>query len=396
MTLSATLKTNIVADKSQFSKTMTSATSEAKSFSTKTSAAFAGVGKAFVAGLAGFSFAEALRNASEQIDDIVASASKLDIGVQQFQALSYAATRSDVEIGTLESGLKKLRQTIASAESGNKKAADSFAAIGLKASDLAKMDLGAAYTQVADAIDKLKTSTEQAGAATNIFGKQGQEQLNLLRNNVGGLVSEFASLNVGLSDEDIQKFNALDEATDKLSATLRGKLQQALVALSPAITGFANGVVGALGKLGDLQDKFSMFINDYLNASKPDAATGKYNPGFIQQYVTDPFSQNVSDSVDYLTGSGYKGAGTYSRSKTPLASGWGQDSVLSGAMTGNRQATNNAILSAADSQTTHVVVTVNADKNGLISAFATSSTAKVIIDNAIRSATATEAQATGF
>lgn len=331
-----------------------------------------------------------LRKVSEEIDNIVASANKLDVGVKQFQGLEYAAKRSDVEIDTLETGLKKLRQTIFQAENGNKKAAQSFKDLGLNASELSKLDLATAYIKVSDAINKLNNSTKQAGSATLIFGKNGQEQLNLIRNNVVGLVKEYEKLGGGLSEEDVKRFNELDEATDKLATTIKINLQKALIALSPAITGFSNGVIDAIKKLGELNDQFSTFVNDYLQSSSPQTSKN-YNPSFFQEYVVDPLSKNIGDSLDFL-GSGYKNNPNIKSSAKLISGSPNSNLITSGANGGARQGITNGVLNNAQ-QKVEVTVLPSPLFNVEVAA---SSAISAAIRKGIVSVTSEEASQTGL
>ena len=233
--MSSELITYVRADITKFTQGISSATKQAESFSVgavksldKLKLAFAGLGAAALVG--------GLKQAFDGLDDLGAVANKLDITTQSLQGLQYAAKRSDVEFGTLENGLQRLRKRIGEAVNGNKSAADSFRKLGLDAKALASVGIDAAYLDVADAISKVTSSTEQASAATDVFGKAGQEQLNAIRNNIRGLVSEAGKLGFILSDDDIKKFDKLDEAVDKLAFSLKTELYKTLLDLGPALT----------------------------------------------------------------------------------------------------------------------------------------------------------------
>lgn len=237
MTLTSELKTTITADTSGFTKGITKAKQEAAAFSSQVTKGFAGVAKSFAGVFAAGAVINGIKSTSNEIDNLIASANKLNVSVQGFQFLEYAAKRSDVEIGTLEQGLGKLRLSLTDVSK-----ADTFAKLGLDAGKLSGMDLDKAYISVAEAIGAIKSPAEQARAAVELFGKSGQSQLNLIRNNVGDLQKEFEGLHIKLSDEDVKSFDKFDKITDQVGVKLKFAFMQATIAMIPFINTAVEGL----------------------------------------------------------------------------------------------------------------------------------------------------------
>jgi hypothetical protein len=184
------------------------------------------------------------------IDDLATAANKLDIDVATFQELSYAAQQSDVSISTLESGLKRLRTSVASAQGGNKKFIESFAAIGISVQDLNK-PIDELYKTISKSMQG-KSSQEQVGIVNALFGgRAGQEQLLLLRSDMTELAQRFKEVGQSLSSTDISTFAELDTAVNDASTAVKTSLMQAFVAVAPAITVVADLITHTLKQLRD-------------------------------------------------------------------------------------------------------------------------------------------------
>lgn len=249
MTLNSELKTHITADTSSFTKGIAKAKQEAASFSSQMKNSFGGVAKSFAGIFAVTAVASGLKNATEQIDTLVTSARKLNIGVENFQALQYAAKRTDVEMGTLEGGLGKLRLALTDVNKEN-----AFKKLGLDANALRTISLDEAFISVADAIAKIKDPAEQARSAVELLGKSGQSALGLIRGDAKGLVAEFKTLYKGLSEDDVKVFDGLDEQLDKLGTSFKTFAQQAVIALAPfggVVIENLERLLGVLGKVAE-------------------------------------------------------------------------------------------------------------------------------------------------
>ncbi len=243
----------------------------------KTSAAIKGLGIAFaVAFGAGALATGGLKTVYEDIDRTIASATKLDIAVDKFQALSFAAKQSDVEISTLENGIKKLRSTIATALQTGK---DPFRQLGLSAKELSKLDAGDALVKIAATVNKIKSTTGQVGSVNDIFGiKQGQELLNFFRGDLEKFVQYYKTNVGGLSKTDVINFGKADEEINNLSALIKNDLQQSIISLGPAIAGVSRGFSLMAREAGSFLAELSRGISEGATAARDLLKGGPYNP----------------------------------------------------------------------------------------------------------------------
>lgn len=257
-----------------------------------------GMSKYVAGGIVGgvLAIAAAFAKAYHSIDKMDAAAKKLNISLGEEQYLNFASAMTDVDMDKITSGMSRLRQQIAAAEGGNKKAGDSFKNLGLNVKDLSKIDISQAYDKVGQAIKDLNNSTQQSGAAKSIFGKMGDEQLNLLRN-TDDLRKKFAEMNNTLNETDKEAFNQLDDSVQLLSQQVKNDLLKGFAALAPAITLFSDALLIALRRTGELVQDIKGFVTFLVESKKYTTETD--DRGYLER-SRDFISMSAGDSYDIL------------------------------------------------------------------------------------------------
>jgi len=261
--LSSQLITYVQADIKNFTKNIDTAQKQASSFGSSVSKSFSNIGAA----LAGAGLLSGFKKIYDEIDDIGAISSRLDVTTQSLQKLQYIAAQTDTEFSAIEGGLEKLRKRLGEATSGSEEATKAFSSLGLDAQALAAGDLGDAYFQVGDAIKGVSGSTNQAKRAIDVFGKSGQSQLNALRSNMRGLAKEATDIGYVLSDADFASFNELDQQVNRLAFSIKADLYQAFVGLGPIIQNSVKVGTASLSTLEKVTSKVSLGISDGFSAA---------------------------------------------------------------------------------------------------------------------------------
>lgn len=177
------------------------------------------------------------------------------------QRLGYAADQSGVSIETLTGGVKKL--TIAIGKGDEKP----FAELGLSLKELKTLSPDQQFMKVAEAIGKLPTAADRAAASVKIFGKAGIEMTGLFAgglNDVNRLMEEATALNIGLSEEELGRISAADDAIQKMKAAFGALLDKVTVGLAPTFQGIADYITAwippiteAIGKFNEMEGKFT-------------------------------------------------------------------------------------------------------------------------------------------
>lgn len=266
------LVTKIKADEGDFVRGMTKALSSANNFSSGASKSIATVGKsvaamaAIVSTVAVAAFGTLLNTVLDTagaIDDLNDAAKKLSIDVGGLQKLNYAAKLSGSSAEQLEKSLARLIKTAAAAGRGQDSAVAALKLLGLTFKDLKDLNPEQQFLLVSDQIKKLNDPLKQADAAIQIFGRQGQDILQLMRGDVRGLGQEFEKMGGVITNQQADMVANFKDSQDKLSAMWDTFKVQLTVAVVPALQLVADWVtknVEAMGGMGPAAKTAASFI----------------------------------------------------------------------------------------------------------------------------------------
>lgn len=309
MALISELKTIVTADATQFTRSMDAAAAKSKSFGTITTgslfAVTAGITAAVGAALA----------MVEGIDAINDGAIQLGITTKAFQQLSYAAKLGDSSIESVSMGMKKLNKAVFDAADGNKNLSETFAKLGLDTQTLKGLSLDQQYIAVAEAISQVSNLNEQASISMKLFGKNGAEQLNVIRAGVKGLISEYDSLGIALSQSQIDAASALSDAKKQFGATFSSVSNSLISDMAPALT----IILSSLSKMLLLLKDISSAAKDVGGAIKEDADSALNRLAMVGRFIGNAASGNgftVDPSIIGTTQGETGPAGT----QTPISS----------------------------------------------------------------------------
>jgi hypothetical protein len=169
-------------------------------------------------------------------------------GLDAEQASAWAEVTKVRGINTkqFQVGLVKMSKTMSAANSGNKKAAATLAAVGVSADTIHAGDVTKAISQSADVFSAMVNPAEKAAKAQELFGKQGQALLPMLSGGSAGLQEQLDMAKqygavIGTDGVEHTKEMAAQQremkmASDGLKISLGEALVPAMVAVSTELT----------------------------------------------------------------------------------------------------------------------------------------------------------------
>lgn len=255
MALVTELVTKLTVDGKNFTSEIHKAAQEAEGFTNKLIKGFsiaAAAGSVLVTGI----FAELNRtilDTAEVLDKMVNTATKLNIAVGSFQALSYAAKIANVDQGALEQGLKKMTLNIQKAVENADDLKEPFGKLNITLAQLKGLAPDQQYLLIAKAISSIADPAEQARRAFEVFGRNGQEQLNLLRSDVNKSVQDFYDLGGAITDVQAKSVDKFGDTRDKLGAIWEAFKTQLTVAAIPAFQLLYDYIIKVIDKFGGLK-----------------------------------------------------------------------------------------------------------------------------------------------
>ena len=211
-----TLAVALTANSTAFERTMARAQGQLKSFGKTVKSTAMTLGVAFGAS----QLIGGLKSLTAEMDAVDKRSGVLNISAERYQQFAYAARRTGTEIGTVESAMKRMDMTLAKAVSGEKSAIDAFRALGLEVSDIRKLKPDELFDLVAKSIGEIGDPAEKSAAQIALFGKNGAELNNFLRDYLK-LGDEAREKGMLFSNEDIKAAAELTNSMTDLSTAIK-------------------------------------------------------------------------------------------------------------------------------------------------------------------------------
>lgn len=205
------------------------------------------LGRLFVGGVQ--AIGNSIRDVATRITSLVTSvntsvdslndlSARTGIGVEALQGYSLAAKLAGVDTEAFGTAVQKLAVNIGKATPGD--ALDkSLKGINLSLQELRALSPEQQFSEIGAAISQLPTAADRAAAAVAIFGKQGAALAPLFRDGAKSLVElkdEATRLGAIVSNVQVANVAEMNDAFDKVRATVQGIVGQVIGNLAPAVT----------------------------------------------------------------------------------------------------------------------------------------------------------------
>lgn len=205
---------------------------------------------------------DAYDKASERIDKVSKTAERLGVATDALMGLRHAAESNGVAAEAFDGHLEKMTSNIGKAAQEGGKAAEPFARLGLDLKDLADQSPDKSFIQIAEAIGEIKNPAEQSAAAVAIFGKSGQELLNLFKGGAAGIKEaqeEAEAFGLTVSTVDAKTIERTNDNFARLSKIVEGAGNAIAVELAPAVEFVTGLIISQVKEWGGVKDAVGTF-----------------------------------------------------------------------------------------------------------------------------------------
>ncbi len=275
--------------------------------------------KTAVAGLGG---ALALRQFSQQIDDIAKQSDRLGITVAQLQSLQFAASQTGTDAGELKKGFEKFNKSISEASTGIGTGVRAFEMLGVSVTntDGSLKNSNQLLNEVADGFTGVQDPADRVRIAMDLFGRSGAGMVNMLQNGseeLNAIRDQFGDLTIELTGEQAKAVEEANDRFDALGRTFSSIGQRITSAVMPAlakvatfltvnmlkaialtIKGFRGLINTFIGGLNVLSNKLGIF--DEIQKSTIGEATEQDIRSVIDAYKSLP--EPVVEAAETIQG----------------------------------------------------------------------------------------------
>lgn len=186
-------------------------------------------------------------------DEIAKASKKTGMTTEDISRLRYAAERSGVGFGGLESALARMARSASEAADGAEMYSEAYDRLGVSVTDANGELKGGEqlFREVAEGLKNVDNATERAALAQEIFGRSGAQLLPLLNEGEAGIkklgdrAEELGMVLSGKAAKDSERFNDALEDLKDTGTTIAMTLGQTLM---PTIAEIAEKVSEAVGR----------------------------------------------------------------------------------------------------------------------------------------------------
>ena len=186
------------------------------------------------------------------IDATAKLSDRLGIATEKLIGLQHAAKISGVD--NINKPLEIFTKRLGEVQMGTGEAERALDALGLTVDELVNKTPDEAIGVVADQISRLKTQSEKAAAANFLFGRSGQQLLNMFEMGSAGIdeyQAKVEALGMTYSRVDAAKVEAANDAIANMRGALQGLVNKGIIQASPYIEALADLMTEAATGGGD-------------------------------------------------------------------------------------------------------------------------------------------------
>lgn len=196
-------------------------------------------------------------NAAKTADDLLVMSVKTGIGVEKLQEMKYAAELIDVPLETMTGSFSFLTRAIGEAGDSASEKAGMFKSLGIDIYDASgKMkSTNNIWLESIDALGAMENATERDIMTQQLFGKSFMDLKPLISAGTDDLRKygeEARTSGAIVSTDAVNAAGALDDAMQKVKATISGVSFRLGAQFAPAIAGFVTTAGGYLNQFGSI------------------------------------------------------------------------------------------------------------------------------------------------
>lgn len=270
-----TLFGSILVDSDTAQKSISDTGTKAEGLATKLgngikTAAQWGAGVAAGAVAAGAAVYKLATNSAAAADEIDKMSQKIGLSKQSYQEWNYAMGQSGVDIGIMQSGVKKMTDLMDSAANGTESAASTFEKLGVSIYDStgSLKDQETMMKESIMALANMGDTTERAALASDIFGKSATELEPLLNSGadgIQGLIDRSHELGLVMSDEAVTAGVTFGDTMDDVKQSLGMIVTEAGVALMPMLQSILDFVIANMPQIQAIVGTVAEFIKTAIS-----------------------------------------------------------------------------------------------------------------------------------
>lgn len=189
------------------------------------------------------------------------------IAVEELQRWGYAAGQSGADITVLETGMKKLSDTMVDAQNGSKTAKSAYEQLGISMADLATMTPEQAFESVMNALGDMEDGALKNSIGNDLLGKSYVELKPLLAEGSEGmqaLKDRADELGIVMSEDAVGAGVVFGDTLADAKSSLDGVKNKIVADLLPQLTKMLEWFLGKMPQIQSVAGSALGFVSDVI------------------------------------------------------------------------------------------------------------------------------------
>lgn len=189
------------------------------------------------------------------------------IAVEELQRWGYAAGQSGADITVLETGMKKLSDTMVDAQNGSKTAKSAYEQLGISMADLATMTPEQAFESVMNALGDMEDGALKNSIGNDLLGKSYVELKPLLAEGSEGmqaLKDRADELGIVMSEDAVGAGVVFGDTLADAKSSLDGVKNKIVADLLPQLTKMLEWFLGKMPQIQSVAGSALGFVSDTI------------------------------------------------------------------------------------------------------------------------------------
>ena len=234
--------------------------------------------------------------------DTTAKASRrLGETTEAFTSIQYLASTAGVDVENFAGIMQTLNKNAVDAPNGVGRARETFYELGISAQSFANMRMEDRMKVLAEKISAVQSPTEQLAMATKLFGEQGAQMVEVLKNGEAGFsdaTAEARKFGVVLSQQAAANAEAFQDSLGRVGSAIKGISQGIANELSPVLTGMANLFADKLASMrGSIIEFVKLGIQYFFTFVE---VLKQFKDGVVRAFSTREGFSNFLDNLGKL------------------------------------------------------------------------------------------------
>ncbi|MCE5185073.1 MAG: hypothetical protein LLF76_02990 [Planctomycetaceae bacterium] len=187
------------------------------------------------AGVAVYGMARMVKSQMEAIDATAKLADRVGMSTESLSAYQHAAQLAGLSSEEFNKGIEIFVRRLGEVVQGSGEAKTGMEMLDLSINDLINKKPDEAFKLIAERIKLLDTQSQKAAAAYYLFGRSGSKMLNLMEEDLDGVIAEAERLGIAFSRVDASKVEAANDAMERTRASAIGVANSISIGLAPAL-----------------------------------------------------------------------------------------------------------------------------------------------------------------